>query len=130
MTSRTLATIAALTGLALAVAPSARAAASDPADAEAAFAHPLSTNWLAATPLLPEPVEAPACRAGDPGQRAATANTAAQIARIRALIAAEAASAPQDPSGFMVLDNRGYNYQAQAVVDPSLIEFEARRQAR
>jgi hypothetical protein len=130
MTSRTLATIAALVGLALAAAPPAQADASDAAGADAALAHPLSTDWLAATPLLPEPVEAPACRADDPGQRAARAQTAAQIARIRALVAADAARAPGDPSGFRVLGNRGYNYQAQAIVDPSLIEFEARRRAR
>lgn len=123
MRSRTLATLAALAGLSLAPAASAGGATSTD--------HPLSTSWLSAPPLLPESAQAPACRPDDPAQRAARAGTAAQIARIRTLLAAEAARAPEGgQDGFRVLDNRGYNYGGNAVVDPSLIEFEARRPPR
>jgi hypothetical protein len=124
MDSRTLVTLAAFcAGLSLAAAPAARA---DGPGAE----HPLSTAWLSASPLLPEPLDAPACRPDGPAERAAGARTAAKIAEIRALLAAEAARSPETPEGFMVLNNRGYNYGASAVVDPSLVEFEARRLAR
>lgn len=125
MDSRTLVTLAALcAGLSLAAASAARA------DGGLGAEHPLSTSWLSASPLLPEPVDAPACRPDGPAQRAAGARTAAKIAEIRALLAAEAARSPEAPEGFMVLNNRGYNYGANAVVDPSLVEFEARRLAR
>ena len=122
MRSRTLATLAALAGLALA--PAAHA------DGAISTDHPLSTAWLPATPLLPETAEAPACRADDAALRATRASTAQKIARIRTLLAEEAARAPQGQEGFMVLNSRGYNYGGNAVVDPSLIEFEARRQLR
>lgn len=123
MRSRILATLAALAGLALAPAAGA-------ADGAISTDHPLSTAWLSAAPLLPESAEAPACRPDDPAQRSARADTAQKIARIRTLLAAEAARAPQGQEGFMVLNSRGYNYGGNAVVDPSLIEFEARRQIR
>lgn len=125
MESRTLATLALAASLALA--PAAHAGASD---AVTSADHPLSTSWLSATPLLPEAVEAPACRADDAALRSTRADTAAKIAQIRTLLAAEAARAPQGQDGFMVLNSRGYNYGGNAVVDPSLIEFEARRQLR
>jgi len=120
MTSRILATIATLcAGLTLAAVPAARAGET---------AHPLSTEWLSA-PLLPGPGEAPTCRAGDPATRSAMAQTAEKIARIRAQLAAEAAGAPNGPE-VVVLGNRGYNYGSGSVVDPTLIEFEARRLSR
>lgn len=115
MTSRILATIATLcAGLTLAAVPAARAGET---------AHPLSTEWLSA-PLLPGPGEAPTCRAGDPATRSAMAQTAEKIARIRAQLAAEAASS--NGPEVVVLGNRGYNYGSGAMVDPTLIDFEAR----
>jgi hypothetical protein len=127
MRSRTLVTLAALSGLALAAAPAAHAGQTD---ATAPVDHPLSTSWLSATPLLPESTEAPACRPDDPARRASRASTAAKIAQVRTLLAAEAAHAPEGDGDFRVLNSRGYNYGGNAVVDPSLIEFEARRQLR
>jgi hypothetical protein len=129
--TRTLATIAALcAGLSLAAAPAARAADGDApisvADPLAAAADPLATDWLGG-PVLPGPSEAPVCRAGDPAARQASARTAAQIARIRAQLVADAARAPAGEDEVVVLNNRGYNYDASAVIDPSLVEFEAKR---
>lgn len=126
MTSRTLVTIATLcAGLSLAAASAARAG-----EADASFEHPLSTAWLSGGPALPNPSEAPACRADDPNVRSASARTAARIAQVRAALAAEAARAPEGPGEVMVLNNRGYNYGSGATVDPTLIEFEAKRLAR
>jgi hypothetical protein len=122
--TRTLATIAALcAGLSLAAPSPARAA---DGDAPISVADPLATDWLGG-PALPGPSEAPVCRAGDPAARQASARTAAQIARIRAQLMADAARAPGGQDEVVVLNNRGYNYDASAVVDPSLVEFEAKR---
>lgn len=77
--------------------------------------------------------DAPVCQVGDAAQRSTRIDTAARIAQIRAMIAAEAAAAAGGSGGegdFVALGNRGYNYDANTVVDPSLIEFEARRQGR
>jgi len=127
MACRILVTIAALcAGLGLAAAPAARA---DEGGAPASFEHPLSTDWLP-RPALPGPSEAPACRADDPAVRSATAQTAARIAQIRAMLEAEAAASPEGPGEVVVLGNRGYNYGASAIVDPSLVEFEAKRLSR
>jgi hypothetical protein len=104
----------------------ARVAQAQPPHADEA-PHPLSTDWLTAAPLLPGALEAPVCRADDPARRASSAATAEKLARIRALMAAEAAAAPEGTPEVVVLNNRGYNYDSGAVVDPSLIEFEARR---
>ena len=75
--------------------------------------------------------DAPVCQVDDAAQRSARVDTGARIAQIRALIAAEAAAAGSGgEEGFVAISNRGYNYDANTVVDPSLIEFEARRQGR
>ena len=125
--SRILATMAALgAGLVLAAAPAVRAVEPGTPAGTAAPADPLASDWLGA-PLLPMPGEAATCRVDEPAARAARADTAAQLARGRALRAAEAAAAPDGAGDVVVLNNRGYNYRAgAAVVDPSLIEFEAR----
>lgn len=125
MARRTLATLGALlAGLALAGAPAAQAG-----DAAVSSTSPLATDWLSAAPLLPDAGEPSTCRAEDAAARSARAGTAAKIARIRAMLAAEAAA--QGGEGeVVVLGNRGYNYDSSAVVDPSLVEFEARRLSR
>jgi hypothetical protein len=88
-------------------------------------AGPLSTDWLGAgTPVLPTPVEGPACRP----KEASTQQTAATLAEVRERLAAEMAAAENDGE-FVVLNNRGYNYGPAEVTDPSLLEFEARRLA-
>lgn len=116
MTSRILAALALCAGLA--IAPGARAG-----DAT----HPLSTDWLSA-PMLPGPTDSSSCRVDPSAQRTARAATAEKIARARAMLAAEAAAS--GGSGVVVLNNRGYNYEAGAVVDPGVVEFEAQRLAR
>lgn len=85
--------------------------------------------------LTPDPLgagDAPMCRVDDPSGRAARVDTSAKIAQIRAMIAAEAAASGESAGegGFVALGNRGYNYDAGALVDPSLLEFEARHQGR
>lgn len=76
--------------------------------------------------------EAPVCRIDDPEGRSTRVDTGAQIAQIRALIAADAAAAGGSDSdgGPVVLNNRGYNYDARTVVDPALLQFEAQRLGR
>lgn len=93
----------------------------------AATEDPLSTDWLTAAPLLPgiDDGQSSSCRVQDPAGRTVSADTAAKLARIRALLAAEAAQAAEGPGEVVVLGNRGYNYGSSGMVDPSLIEFEA-----
>ncbi len=73
--------------------------------------------------------DAPVCRLDAPAPRSARIDTAAGIAQIQALIAAEAAAAGAEGE-FVAISNRGYNYQPDTLVDPALIEFEARHQGR
>lgn len=96
-------------------------------------ASPLATDWLAAAPLFPAASEAPSCRVEDPANRSTAADTGAKLAQIRALLAADAARAGAGSGAggdVVVLSNRGYNYDADELVDPALIEFEARRRGR
>jgi hypothetical protein len=48
------------------------------------------------------------------------------------MIAADTAAAggPEGDGGVVVLNNRGYNYDAGAIVDPRLLQFEAQRLGR
>ena len=132
MATRTLVLLGAAFSIALlgAGAGSVQASGANPPESTAIPNHPLSTDWLTAAPLLPGASEAPACRADDPGRRAAQVGTAAKLARIREMLAAEAARAEGGPGEVVVLGNRGYNYGANAIEDPALIEFEARRLGR
>lgn len=93
----------------------------------AAAEEPLSTDWLAAVPLLPgiDDGQSSSCRVQDPAARARSAGTAAKLAHIRALLAADAAGASGGAGEVVVLGNRGYNYGSGGMVDPSLLEFEA-----
>ena len=96
---------------------------SSPADA-AGFLSTLPADRLGAS-------DAPVCHVDDAAQRSTRIDTAARIAQIQAMIAAEGAAAGSGgEEGFVALSNRGYNYDANTVVDPALIEFEARRQGR
>jgi hypothetical protein len=119
MTSRTLVRWTCAFGIAfsLAVLPAAVRAA------DAAGSSPLFT------PLVDD---APTCRIDDPEGRFQRIDTSAQIAQIRAMIAADTAAAggPEADGGVVVLNNRGYNYDAGTIVDPRLIEFEAQRLGR
>ena len=119
MTSRTLVQWTRVFGIAfsLAVLPTA-ARAADAADSFPLF-----------TPLVDD---APTCRIDDPEGRFQRIDTGAQIAQIRAMIAADtaAAGASEGDGGVVVLNNRGYNYDAGAIVDPRLIEFEAQQLGR
>ena len=76
--------------------------------------------------------DAPVCRLEDPTQRSARIDTGARIAQIRALLAADAAAsgASGAEGEFVAISNRGYNYQPDTLVDPALIEFEARHPGR
>lgn len=118
MTSRILAALTLGAGLTLAPMPAARA--DEPA-------HPLSTDWLSA-PLLPDPGEASTCRVDASAQRSVRAQTAERIAQARAMLAAAAAATGGGDA--VVLNNRGYNYGSNAVVDPGLVEFEAQQRGR
>jgi hypothetical protein len=123
--ARTFGVIAILcAALGLATVPGARAAEPSAPAPLPASEDPLSTDWLSA-PLLPMPSGGSTCRADDSAGRS-TASTAAKLARLRAMLAAEAAQGPQQPGQVVVLGNRGYNYGGNAVVDPSLLDFEAR----
>jgi hypothetical protein len=121
MRSRISATIVACAALALGAAPVAHAGA-DPAAPATRAADPLGAGSL-----LPDPHEAGVCRVADPGQAVAI-DTAGQIAQLRALIAAEAEAA--ESAGFVPLNNRGYKYGADAIVDPGMVRFETQRLAR
>ena len=72
-----------------------------------------------ATPVLP-PADGPSCRVD------ATPDTArdAALADANARLAADAQAAAKDPD-FVVLNNRGYNYDNQTVTDPKMLQFEA-----
>jgi hypothetical protein len=83
-------------------------------------------------PFTPIADDAPTCRIDDPEGRFRGIDTSAQIAQIRAMIAADTAAAggPEGDGGVVVLNNRGYNYDAGAIVDPRLLQFEAQRLGR
>lgn len=114
-------------GIALANSGSLSARAENPSspDEAAGFLSTLSPDRLGAS-------DAPVCRLDDPAQRSTRIDTGARIAQIRAMIAADAAAAGGSggEGDFVALGNRGYNYDANTLVDPALIEFEARRQGR
>lgn len=95
------------------------------------FASPNDATGFLST-LLSEQLgasDAPVCRLDAPTPRSARIDTGARIAQIQALIAAEAAASGAE-GDFVAISNRGYNYQPDAIVDPALIEFEARHQGR
>jgi len=114
-------------GMALASSGSLSARAEPPASQDEA------TGFLST--LFPDPLaasDAPVCRLDDPHQRSTRIDTGARIGQIRSLIAAQAAasSASGAEGDFVAISNRGYNYQPDTIVDPALIEFEARHQRR
>ncbi|MCL4685744.1 hypothetical protein KJ059_13460 [Myxococcota bacterium] len=134
MTLRTLALCAGAfgAGFALLLLPPAPADAgaegSASSDAAAGVSALSDTPWLAEVPLFAGAGDAPVCRVDDAAGRSTAIDTGAKLARVRELLAAEAAAAGAED--VVVLSNRGYNYGADALVDPALIEFEARRQGR
>lgn len=102
----------------------ARAEAPAATDAAAGFLSTLSPDRLGAS-------DAPVCHVDDAAQRSARIDTGARIAQIRALIAADAAAAGSSgEEGFVAISNRGYNYDVNTLVDPAVVEFEARWQGR
>ncbi len=111
-------------GVAL-VSPGSASAQAEPLaspNAAEGFLSTLSPDHLGAS-------DAPVCRLDAPTPRSARIDTGARIAQIRALIAAEATAAGAD-GDFVAISNRGYNYEPDTIVDPALIEFEARHQGR